>query len=68
LPIRLADIPEIDVHLIASEHHPVGVGEPASTTVAPAVANAIFNVTGVRVRHMPIRPQAVLEGLRKKKA
>ncbi len=68
LPIRLADIPEIDVHLIASEHHPVGVGEPASTTVAPAVANAIFNITGVRVRHMPIRPQAVLEGLRNKKA
>lgn len=67
LPIRLADVPEIDVQLIPSDHHPAGVGEPASTTVGPAVANAIFKATGVRVRHMPIRPQAVLEGLRNKK-
>ena len=67
-PIRLAQIPKIDVHLVPSEHHPAGVGEPASTTVAPAVANAIFKATGVRVRTMPISPQAILEGLKAKKA
>jgi isoquinoline 1-oxidoreductase len=65
-PIRLADAPPIDVELIQSGHHPSGVGEPASTVVAPAVANAIFNAVGVRVRHMPITPTAILEGLRKK--
>jgi len=52
--------------LIDSRHHPSGVGEPGSTVVAPAVANAIYNAVGVRVRHMPITAEAVLAGLRKK--
>ena len=64
-PIRLADVPEIDVELIQSGNHPSGVGEPASTVVAPAVANAIYNAVGVRVRHMPITAEAVLNGLKK---
>ena len=64
-PIRLANVPEIDVELIQSSHHPSGVGEPASTVVAPAVANAIYNAVGVRVRHMPITAEAVLNGLKK---
>ena len=55
-----------DVELIDSGHHPSGVGEPASTMVAPAVANAIYNAVGVRVRHMPVTPEAVLEGLKRK--
>src|SRR6267142_1414602 len=59
-PIRLAQVPEIDVTIIQSKHHPAGVGEPASTVVAPAVANAIANAVGARVRHMPISPEAVL--------
>ena len=59
---------EFDVELIESGRHPSGVGEPASTVVAPAVANAIYNAVGVRVRHMPITPEAVLEGLKNKKA
>ena len=65
-PIRLVDVPPIDVELIDSGHHPSGVGEPASTVVAPAVANAIYNAVGVRVRHMPITPEAVLAGLKRK--
>jgi isoquinoline 1-oxidoreductase subunit beta len=65
-PIRLADVPPIDVELIDSGHHPSGVGEPASTVVAPAVANAIYNAVGVRVRHMPITTEAVLAELKKK--
>jgi isoquinoline 1-oxidoreductase beta subunit len=64
--IRLADVPRIDVELIESSHHPSGVGEPSSTVVAPAVANAIYNAVGVRVRHMPITAEAILEGLKKK--
>jgi isoquinoline 1-oxidoreductase len=67
-PIRQVDVPEFDIELIESGRHPMGVGEPASTVVAPAVANAIFNAVGVRVRHMPITPEAVLEGLKNKKA
>jgi len=66
LPIRLAQVPEIDVTIIQSDHHPSGVGEPASTVVAPAVANAIFNAVGARVRHMPISPEAVLTAMKQK--
>ncbi len=66
LPIRLAQVPEIDVTIIQSDHHPSGVGEPASTIVAPAVANAIFNAVGARVRHMPISPEAVLKAMKQK--
>ena len=65
-PIRLAQTPEIDVTILASDHHPSGVGEPASTVVAPAVANAIYNAVGARVRHMPISPEAVLEAIKRK--
>ena len=65
-PIRLAQVPEIDVTIIESNHHPAGVGEPASTIVAPAVANAIANAVGARVRHMPISPEAVLAAMKNK--
>ncbi|MDX1556364.1 MAG: molybdopterin cofactor-binding domain-containing protein, partial [Xanthomonadales bacterium] len=64
-PIRLADVPEIDVEIIQSGHHPSGVGEPSSTVVAPAVANAIFNAVGARVRHMPITPDRLKEAMKK---
>ncbi len=60
VPIRLSQVPKIDVEIIQSGHHPSGVGEPASTVVAPAVANAVFNAVGARVRHMPITPEEVL--------
>jgi isoquinoline 1-oxidoreductase subunit beta len=43
---------------------PVGLGEPATTVVGPAIGNAIFNAVGARVRHLPIRPEAVLAALK----
>ncbi|MBL27468.1 MAG: aldehyde dehydrogenase [Rhodospirillaceae bacterium] len=64
VPIRLHQVPEIDVVLVESGNHPSGVGEPASTVVAPAVANAIFNAVGARVRHMPITPDKLKEALK----
>ncbi len=67
-PIRQVDVPQFDIHLIESGRHPVGVGEPASTVVAPAVANAIFRAVGARVRHMPITAEAVLGAMNKKTA
>jgi isoquinoline 1-oxidoreductase len=63
VPIRLSQVPEIDVEIVESGHHPSGVGEPSSTVVGPAVANAIFNAVGARVRQMPITRAAVLQAL-----
>jgi isoquinoline 1-oxidoreductase beta subunit len=51
---RIADIPEIEIHLIVNEELPGGVGEPALPPFAPALANAIFNLTGKRIRKLPI--------------
>jgi isoquinoline 1-oxidoreductase subunit beta len=62
-PLRMGDTPEIEVELMPSNEAPVGLGEPATTVVAPAIANAIFAASGARVRHLPIRPDAVLQAL-----
>jgi isoquinoline 1-oxidoreductase subunit beta len=53
-PARMSDTPEIVVKLIETGHYPVGAGEPATTVVAPAIANAIFAAVGARVRSLPI--------------
>ena len=62
--IRLADEPQIDAELIDS--HQSGIGEAAATVVAPAVANAIYNAVGARVRRMPITAEAVLTTMKKR--
>jgi isoquinoline 1-oxidoreductase subunit beta len=62
-PLRIGDVPELDVEFIDSAEAPVGLGEPATTVVAPAIGNAIFAAVGVRLRHLPIRPAAVLTAL-----
>ena len=55
--LRMAETPAIDVHLVPSEEAPGGVGEPGLPPVAPAVANALFALTGKRVRRLPIRAE-----------
>jgi isoquinoline 1-oxidoreductase beta subunit len=53
--LRLADAPEIEVHLIEGKETPQGgVGESGVPAVAPAVANAVFAATGKRLRRLPI--------------
>ena len=53
--LTLAESPRIETYLMASEHPPGGVGEPGTPPIAPAVANALFVLTGVRRRVLPLR-------------
>lgn len=53
--LRLREMPEIDVYVVSSDEEPGGVGEPALPPIAPAVANAVFALTGRRLRELPLR-------------
>jgi isoquinoline 1-oxidoreductase beta subunit len=53
--LRMDRMPKIEVHLVKSTEKPTGVGEPGVPPLAAAVANALFALTGKRVRKLPIR-------------
>ena len=53
-PLRLSEMPTVDVHIVPSSEPPTGVGEPGVPCVAPAVCNAVFAATGVRARNLPL--------------
>ncbi len=55
LPLRLPEMPLVEVHIVPSDAPPTGVGEPGTPPIAPAVANALFKLTGKPVRSLPIR-------------
>jgi isoquinoline 1-oxidoreductase beta subunit len=54
-PLRIDEMPAVEVHVVPSRAAPGGIGEPGLPPLAPAVANALFAVTGKRVRSLPIR-------------
>ncbi len=60
--LRMADMPELDITVLSPGQYPTGCGEPGVTVVAPAVANAIFDASGARIRSLPITPQAIKDG------
>jgi isoquinoline 1-oxidoreductase beta subunit len=52
---RIGDVPKkIHVELVSSDEPPAGVGEPGVPPVAPAIANAVFALTGTRVRELSL--------------
>jgi len=54
-PLRMEDVPELDIRFVESTEFPTGLGEPPLTPVAPAIAEAIFAASGIRARDLPIR-------------
>lgn len=55
--LRMGEMPQIDVHIVLNHEPPGGVGEPGVPPIAPAVANALFALTGKRIRKLPIRAE-----------
>jgi len=65
--LRMNEVPAVvEVLVVPSTEYPTGVGEPGATTIAPALANAIFAATGARVRSVPLLPERVLEAVKQK--
>jgi isoquinoline 1-oxidoreductase len=64
--LRMDEVPEVEVYLVPSTEYPTGLGEPGTTTVAPALSNAIFAATGARVRQVPLVADRVLAAIRAK--
>jgi len=55
--LRIDEMPEIEVHLVPSHASPGGIGEASVPPIAPAICNALFAITGKRVRQLPIRAE-----------
>lgn len=58
-PIRISDMPEIEVHIMPSTEVPTGVGEPGLPPSGPALANAIHSLTGQWITHLPMAENGV---------
>ena len=56
----MRDTPEIHVNIVESDAAPTGVGEPGTSPIVPAITNAIFAVTGTRLRRLPIGRQKLV--------
>jgi isoquinoline 1-oxidoreductase beta subunit len=52
--LRIDEMPTVEVHIVPSREKPGGVGEPGVPPIAPAVANAVFALTGQRLRELPL--------------
>jgi isoquinoline 1-oxidoreductase beta subunit len=60
---RMNEVPLMHIEVIATENHPTGVGQMATPLVAPAIAGAISQLTGVRLRQTPFTPERVKKAL-----
>ena len=60
LPLRISDMPRIEVHIVQSGLHPSGVGEPGVPPLGPALANAVFALTGKAVTELPMSKASLI--------
>ncbi len=57
--LRLTAMPQVSVHFVPSSEPPGGVGEPGTPPIAPALCNALFRLTGKRIRSLPLARQSL---------
>jgi isoquinoline 1-oxidoreductase subunit beta len=60
---RMNEVPVMHIEIISTDNHPTGAGQMATPLVAPAIAGAIAQLTGVRLRHTPFTPERVRKAL-----
>jgi isoquinoline 1-oxidoreductase beta subunit len=60
---RLNEVPQMFIEVVATDNHPTGVGQMATPLVAPAIANAVAELAGVRLRETPMSPDRVKKAL-----
>jgi len=63
--IKMSEVPEIEVHVVKSTEKQGGIGELGVPACAPAVANALFKATDLRIRRLPLSASTVKEALKK---
>lgn len=61
--LRMSEVPPMEVAVIATNDPPTGIGEAGVPAVAPAIANAVAQLTGKRLRHLPMTPDRVKQAL-----
>jgi isoquinoline 1-oxidoreductase subunit beta len=60
---RMNEVPIMHIEVIVTDNHPTGVGQMATPLVAPAIAGAVAQIAGVRLRHTPFTPERVKQAL-----
>ena len=61
--MRMEDVPNVSVHVIANDYPPTGVGEDGVPLAAASVGNAFFALTGVRMREIPFSPANIRQAI-----
>ena len=63
--LPMSQAPEIEVHIVKSNAKLGGAGEPGVPPTAPSIANAVFAATGARIRRLPMKPETIMEMIKK---
>jgi len=62
--LRMSEVPEIHTNIVVTDNPPTGMGEIGVVTVAPAIANAVAQLTGKRLRHVPMTAARVRDAFK----
>ena len=61
--MRMSDMPPMEIKVISNDSEPTGIGEAGVPVIAPAIANAVAQLSGKRLRHLPMTPDRVKQAL-----